>query len=151
VFSTIQIPYHLLNPSAGETMPADFGETDYGNLIADCVKQSMGVFTIRVFAAGALLGNAPSAHTKKTPFFPLALYERDSALAKRLHAEIDSGMGMQELALRFALSHTGVTSAILGFGDPSHVDEAVSAMSKGALPAELLQRIHELRNKLANH
>ena len=36
----------------------------------------MGVFAIRVFAGGALLGQEASAHTLKTPYFPLALYER---------------------------------------------------------------------------
>ena len=44
----------------------------------------MGVFAIRVFAGGALLGQPPSAHTLKTPYFPLALYERDAERARQL-------------------------------------------------------------------
>src|SRR5690606_30514653 len=35
-FETMQVPYHLLNPSAGRAMPETFGETNYGNIIADC-------------------------------------------------------------------------------------------------------------------
>src|SRR4029079_2128414 len=76
-FDTLQVPYHLLNPSAGRDVPTDFGEMHYGNIIADCAEQRMGAFAIRVFAGGALVDRPPSAHTLKTPFFPLPLYERD--------------------------------------------------------------------------
>ena len=85
-FETMQVPYNLLNPSAGHLVPAGFTETNYGNIIADCGAQAMGVFAIRVFAGGALLGNPPSTHTLKTPFFPLALYERDRVRADSLTA-----------------------------------------------------------------
>jgi hypothetical protein len=52
-------------------MPADFVETDYGNILADCAAQHMGVFAIRVFAGGALVGRPPSLYTHRTPFFRL--------------------------------------------------------------------------------
>ena len=32
-------------------------------------------------------------------------------------------LGMAEVAVRFALSHPAVSSAIIGFGSPEHVDE----------------------------
>ena len=38
-FDTMQVPFNALNPSAGYPMPAGFGETDYGNIIADCGMQ----------------------------------------------------------------------------------------------------------------
>jgi aryl-alcohol dehydrogenase-like predicted oxidoreductase len=138
-FDTIQVPYHLLNPSAGRAVPAGFAETDHGNVIADCAAAGMGVFAIRVFAGGALLDNPPSAHTRTTPFFPLALYERDRRRAARLAAEV--ARPMPELALRYALSHPGVHAAIVGFGTPDHVDEAATAVRAGPLPGELLRRL----------
>ena len=140
-FATVQTPYHLLNPSAGESAPEGFGETDYGNIIGACVDLGMGVFAIRVFAAGALLGNRPSDHTRKTPFFPLSLYERDTRRAKRLQEILDARIDMHELAVRFVLSHPGVTSAILGFGEPAHVESAIRAMSSGPLSPQLLENI----------
>jgi aryl-alcohol dehydrogenase-like predicted oxidoreductase len=114
-FDTIQVPYHLLNPSAGRDVDADFAEKNYGNIIGECAAMEMGVFAIRVFAGGALLGQQPSAHTLKTPFFPLALYERDRQRA--------GGADLKEGALRFALDDARVHAAIIGFGTPEHVDE----------------------------
>ena len=104
-FDTVQTPYNALNRSAGSTSVA-VGDTDYGNILADCAEQRMGVFAIRVFAAGALLGQTPSAHTLKTPYFPLDLYQRDSARAEQLRANLRDGESMTEFALRFALSHS---------------------------------------------
>ena len=88
----------------------------------------MGVFAIRVFAAGALLGQTPSAHTLKTPYFPLDLYQRDAARTELLRAKLGEGESMTEFALRFALSHSAVSSAIIGFGSPSHVAELSDAV-----------------------
>ena len=143
-FATIQIPYHLLNPSAGQTMPTGFAETDFGNVIADCKQQNMGVLAIRVFAAGALLGNKPSAHTLKTPFFPLDLYNRDLAAAKRIQDALQGRMSAHELAIRFALSHPDISAAIVGFGQPAHVDAVWKAASAGPLPQEVLDLIGSL-------
>ena len=122
-FDTVQTPYNALNPSAGATSSVEPNDTDYGNIVTDCAEQRMGVFAIRVFAAGALLGQAPSAHTLKTPYFPLDLYQRDAARAEQLRAELRDGESLTEFALRFALSHSAVSSAIIGFGSPSHVAE----------------------------
>ncbi len=124
-FDTIQLPYNMLNPSAGQVMPADFAGRNYGNILADCAQQQMGAMAIRVFAAGALLGAAPSAHTLKTPYFPLALYEEDRARAAELATEqADQAEPMQARALRFALAHPAIHTAIIGFGHPEHVTVA---------------------------
>ena len=119
-FDTIQVPYHLLNPSAGRDVPADFSETNYGNIIADCSVMEMGVFAIRVFAGGALLDQPPSAHTLRTPFFPLALYERDRQRARERAARFGSP---KEFAVRFVLGDERVGAAIIGFANPVQVDE----------------------------
>lgn len=128
-FDTMQTPYHLLNPSAGREMPADFDETNHGNLIADCAKQQMGVLAIRVLAGGALAGQPPSPHTLKTPFFPLDLYERDCARADRLRSLLAAGESLPQAALQFALAHPQIHAAIVGFGDSSQIDDAVAAVA----------------------
>ena len=140
-FQTLQIPYNLLNPSAGRVMPATFDETNYGNVIADCAEMRMGVFAIRVMAGGALAGNPPSAHTRKTPFFPLPLYERDRAAAARLGDKLPREMTVPEAAVRFALSHPAVASAIVGFSSPAQVDQAAGWSGRGGLPPDVLAGI----------
>lgn len=122
-FDTLQVPFNILNPSAGSTRFLVEGDVDYGNIVSDCAGSSMGVFAIRVFAGGALLGLSPSAHTLKTPFFPLALYERDSQRAQLLCEGSVDRLKPVELSVKFALSHEGISSAIIGFGSPLHVEE----------------------------
>lgn len=134
--ATMQVPYHLLNPSAGRDMPDDFNETDYGNIIADCAAKGMGVLAIRVFAGGALLGNSPSPHTFKTPFFPLALYQRDQQRATRLQEFLGPGRRLAHEAVRFALAHPQIHSAIIGFGQTWQVDEAIEAVMTDAKALE---------------
>src|SRR5262245_12076570 len=136
-FDTLQVPFNILNPSAGTAEPAADGETDYGNVIGDCVGKGMGVFAIRVFAGGALLDQPASAHTLKTPYFPLALYERDRERAARLRDRLAGRMSVAELAVRFALSYPAVSSAIIGFGSPAHVDEVAHFPLGEPLPGDL--------------
>lgn len=127
-FATMQVPYHLLNPSAGYTMPDDYPETNYGNIIAACAEMEMGVLAIRALAGGALADNDPSPHTFKTPFFPLALYERDRQRAQQWRDRLGPGRRLPQEAIRFALAHPHVHSAIIGFGAPWQVDEALEAL-----------------------
>ncbi len=64
-FATMQVPFHLLNPSAGHGVPEDYEETNYGEIIADCAAANMGVLAIRVLAGGALGRQSPqSAHVE---------------------------------------------------------------------------------------
>lgn len=139
-FDTLQVPYNLLNASAGHPMPTGSVETDYGNIIADCATQRMGVFGIRVFAGGALLDAAPSPHILKTPFFPLDLYERDRRRAARLRERFGKQTDLGNLGLRFVLSHPHVSAAIVGFRAPAQIDE----MTHGGLATLPGERMEEL-------
>src|SRR5262245_42760903 len=122
-FDTVQVPHHLL-------APADDG------LLSRCLANGVGVFAIRVFAGGALLGQPPSAHTLRTPYFPLAVYEEERRRASRLSALLNPGESLKELALRFALSHPAPQVALVGLAAPEQVDEVAALASRGPLPAE---------------
>lgn len=145
---TAQVPFHLLNPSAGRAMPAGFAETNFGDIFRDCQAQQIGVFAIRVFAAGALLGSPPSAHTKITPYFPLALYERDCALASRVAAALNVE-DLKAIAVRYALGHPAVTSAIIGCGSDTEVAEVAAIAAHGALDAGRIEEIHAIVDREA--
>jgi aryl-alcohol dehydrogenase-like predicted oxidoreductase len=137
-FDTIQTPYSLLNPSAGRDMPSDFPESNYGNVIDAAARQGMGVFAIRVFAGGALLGKPPSAYTHRTLFFPLAPYERDARRTRTLAARLPPGQSLQAAAVRFVLDDPRVAAAIVGFREPEQLNEAVAALNALPLSASLL-------------
>jgi aryl-alcohol dehydrogenase-like predicted oxidoreductase len=51
---------------------------------------------------------------------------------------------MTELALRFVLSRADIASAIVGFANPSQIDEASRCVAEGPLPEDLLARLHAL-------
>ena len=140
-FDTMQVPYNLLNPSAGFDLPGGFPETNYGNVISLAREQQMGVFVIRVFAAGALLNQEPSPYTAASKFFTLDLYRRDRDRAQQLRDSLGSVSDLKELSIRFALQHPCVHSAIIGFSLPQHVDEAITFAQRGPIPAAELKQI----------
>jgi aryl-alcohol dehydrogenase-like predicted oxidoreductase len=135
-FATMQVPYNLLNPSAGHVMNDDFAETHYGNVIASCARAQTGVLAIRVLAGGALAKRPPSSHTLKTPFFPLDLYERDRTRAARLETILGADRSLPQESIRFALDNPSVSSAIIGFAECWQVDEAVEALNPGESPVD---------------
>jgi aryl-alcohol dehydrogenase-like predicted oxidoreductase len=139
-FDTIQIPYHLLNPTAGTVLARPFPETDYGNILQDCQEFQIGVLAIRVFAGGALLGHEPSPHTLTTPFFPLELFRQDRGRTEILQ-DLLGIRGVKELAVRFVLSHPAIHAALIGFGAPAHIDEAVWFAEAGPLDQQVLEAI----------
>ncbi|MDB5389124.1 MAG: aldo/keto reductase [Planctomycetaceae bacterium] len=143
-FATIQAPFHLLNPTALVETPNCFREPDYSGFLRDAQELGLGLLAIRVYAAGALLGAQPSAHTLKTPFFPLSLYERDLSRATRLSVALGSETKLREQALRYVLSQTAFSSAILGLGAPEHIDEALRISDLGPLSQEESERLAEL-------
>jgi aryl-alcohol dehydrogenase-like predicted oxidoreductase len=140
-FTTIQVPYHLANPSAGRVVPEDFSESNYGNIIAQCARLGMGVLAIRVYAGGALAGNPPSPYTHETRFFPLPLYQRDQQRARQFEQRLAGEISLKEAALRFVLSHPSISAAIVGFSEPWQIDEARTALEAGPLPVRLLQKL----------
>lgn len=140
-FDTMQVPYNLLNPSAGFDLPASFPETNYGNVMSLAAEQRMGVFVIRVFAAGALLNQDPGPYTAASKFFTLDLYRRDQIRAQQLRESFGSETDLKELSVRFALQHPCVHSAIIGFSQPQHVAEAITFAQRGAIPDLELKQI----------
>lgn len=131
-FETVQLPFNILSAANAE---------DGSDIIAQCAGLGMGVFAIRVFAGGAIAGRPPSAHTLKTKFFPLRIYQRDTALAEQMAALLPPDVSRTEAAVRFVLGHGGVSAALVGFSTTDQVEEVTQFAAKGGLPAELSQRL----------
>lgn len=143
-FDTIQVPYNIMNPSAGRDMPAEYQEANYGNVIGLAEQHSMGVFAIRVFAAGAVLGHPPAEHTINSPFFTFDLYRRDVRRAAQMREIVGGIDELKDAAVRYSLQHPGVTSALVGFGAPSHVDEALASVQRGPLPEHVTRKMDSI-------
>lgn len=140
-FATIQVPYSLLNPSAGHVLSSSFEEADYGNVIEDCRDMRMGVFAIRVLAGGVLANQPPAPHTFKTQFFPLDLFKRDEQRREQLRESLPRSSDLTDAAMRFVLSDPRVSSAIVGVSEAAHIDAACQAVGRGALDEGALSQL----------
>lgn len=142
-FDTAQVYYNLLNPSAARRVPGGWAGGDFGNLLEACRRQNVGVLNIRVMAAGVLSTDA--RHGREAPITPnadVAAEERRAKLALEALGELDCTRA--QAAIRFSLGHPGVSAALLGAAELSHIDEALAAVEMGPLPADKLARLDRL-------
>jgi L-galactose dehydrogenase/L-glyceraldehyde 3-phosphate reductase len=146
-FDYAQCYFNVLNPSAAIPGRAPPGAQDFDGIIARCAEAGMGVMAIRVFGAGAV-GASPARHPfAGDPGGPLAGgdgYASDLARAARL-GSVATELGLEspfELALRATLAETQVSTALVGFSDRRHVEEALRWQARGPLTDnELAQAI----------
>lgn len=136
----MQIPFHLLNPSATIKVPEGVVEMDYQMQIPRARALGVRVFAIRVLAGGALAMRAPSTHTLTTPYFPLVLFQKDCEWARNLLQHLPKGMSLPEAAIRFVLGFPEVDCVLLGLGDCSEVETLRLCNLAGPLP-EALQKL----------
>jgi aryl-alcohol dehydrogenase-like predicted oxidoreductase len=147
-FQSIQIPYNLLNPTAGGTAGEDFPFQDYGQLIGWAAQQAIGVIAIRILAGGALSGT-PERHPVASPSVnPIAseeAYGDDVARARRLSFLVEEGgvSGLVEAAVRFVVSNANVSTALLGISSLEQLEQAVKYVELGPLSAETLAKIRQ--------
>jgi len=147
-FDVAQVIYNLLNSSAGGTTLPALGP-DFGNILARAQEMGMGAVAIRVLAAGALSGSDerhPLGSRRPAPMGSGADYESDVERARRLLPLASEGhvATLAEAALRFAISNSAVSTALVGFSDIGQVEQAAAAIERGPLPPATLHRIDEL-------
>jgi L-galactose dehydrogenase/L-glyceraldehyde 3-phosphate reductase len=143
---TAQVCYNLLNPSAGQPVPAGFPSQNFGQLIDRAAGTGMGCIGIRVLAAGALSGveeRHPIAVPSVAPIGTGPDYRTDVRLAQTLNFLVEEGYAgsLVEAAMRFAWSQPGLSTALIGFSSLDHLEQALAAAERGGLAAEALHRL----------
>jgi aryl-alcohol dehydrogenase-like predicted oxidoreductase len=143
---TAQVPYNLLNPSAGTAVASGYPAHDFGNLLGHTRAAAMGVIAIRVLAAGALSGvetRHPLGSPSVEPIGSGSAYRIDVERARRLEPVLREGGvdSLIELAVRFAISNDAVSTALVGYSTLDHLEYAAASVNKGPLPREALDRI----------
>jgi len=121
-FHTIQLPLNLLH-----TLPD--ADPQPMQILAVCQATGVSVLAIRIFAAGALLGRPPSAHTLKTPFFPLSLYQRDSVQSVQMCEGWTLGERLSR-AVAFPLKRQPVAAAIAGWTSQTELIEITQSLQE---------------------
>src|SRR5262249_3870357 len=121
MFHLINVPYTLLNPTAGREPPLGLTiDRDYGNVISAARACGVGAAIYSPLAGGALTDDA----VRGRPRHPLARPPRENeeqvarerAQARSLRFLCDAtGLSLAQAAFRFILMHEGVTTALGGF------------------------------------
>lgn len=145
-FSTAQVPYNLLNPSAGRSVGAGYPGQDYADVLDRAQAAQLGVIIIRVLAGGALSASEtrhPLGAERVEPIGSGKDYRTDVRRAGRF-AELAREVGMTgpaELAIRFAISHPAVSTAMVGLSTLEQLEFAAASAQRGGLPDAVLQRV----------
>ena len=153
-FDSAQVVYNMLNPSAAAGLPANYPAQDYGRLFDHTRAAGVGVVGIRVLAGGALSGSPdrhPIASPPPEPIGTAMSYDADVVRAGRLMPLVKEGFAatLTEAATRFALSHPGMGTILVGMATPRQFEDALAAVQNGPLPSAALDRLTALRQALA--
>ena len=154
LFDSAQVPYNMLNPSAATALPRNYPAQDFGRLFDHTKSAGVGVIAIRVLAGGALSGSAerhPVASPAPEPIGSASSYEADLGRARRLMPLIAEGFAgtLAEAATRFAISHPGVGTILVGMASVEQFEAALAAARSGPLSQAALSRVAELQRGFA--
>jgi aryl-alcohol dehydrogenase-like predicted oxidoreductase len=149
-FQSAQISYNMLNPSAGTTVPAGYPAQDYARLLDHTLAAGVGTVGIRALAGGALTGIAerhPIASPPPKPIGSALSYEGDLQRARRLSPLVSEGFvtNLAEAAVRFVISHSGISTVLVGTATPAEFEQALTAVEKGKLLEEALALLGDLQ------
>lgn len=148
-FDTAQVSYNMLSPGAGANLPPNYPTQDYGDLLGRMQAAGMGAIGIRVLAGGALTGvteRHPIASPPPEPIGSGPDYGADLARAARFKPlmEAAGAASLAEVAVRFAISHPAMSTALIGIATPEQFEAAARAAEKGPLPEPVLAQLRDI-------
>ena len=149
-FHSAQISYNMLNPSAGTAVPAGYPAQDYAMLLDHTFRAGVGTVGIRALAGGALTGIAerhPIASPPPNPIGSALSYTGDLQRARRLAPLVREGFAanLTEVSVRFVISHSGISTVLVGMATPAEFEQALTAVEKGKLPVAALALLADLQ------
>jgi L-glyceraldehyde 3-phosphate reductase len=149
-FRLINVPYTLLNPTAGMVKPPGLEvERDLGNILGEVAARGVGSAVYSALAGGFLTDDSVAGSDRH----PLARAVDAEAPATRLgrmraaqlrFLAAETGTSLAQAAYRFVLSHPGVSTVIGGFSALEQLEELAAASGMGAFPPDLMARLEGL-------
>jgi aryl-alcohol dehydrogenase-like predicted oxidoreductase len=147
LFQMINVPYTLLNPTAGMARPVGLDvDRDFGRVIDYAYAQGVGTAIYSPLAGGFLTDHSVAGGERH----PLAGARESTSEAYQHTLEMagalrflrqDERQTLTQAAIRFILMHQGVTVVLGGFSAISHLEEIVHASGAGPLAPELMARV----------
>ncbi len=153
VFHMMNVPYTLLNPTAGMAKPSGLEvDRDFGSVIHDADANGVGVAIYSPLAGGFLTNSIVAGgdrHPLAGPRDPRTkAYRRDLKRAQALSFLMREGSEgtetLTQTAIRFILMHPGVTVVLGGFSEMKHLEEIAAVSGSGPLAPEMLSRLEQV-------
>jgi aryl-alcohol dehydrogenase-like predicted oxidoreductase len=142
-FDSAQVYYNLLNPSAGETMPAAWQGQNFAGLLAACRQHGVAAMNIRVLAAGVIASD--QRHGREVQITDDADLATEGGRARAVFARLGERYGTRaQTAIRFALANSDLACVVVGMAELGHLEEALAATAMGPLPEEALAELRDL-------
>ncbi|MGZ5170499.1 MAG: aldo/keto reductase [Burkholderiales bacterium] len=142
-FDSAQVYYNLLNPSAGRRMPKAWTGQNMGGIIEACRDNNVAVMAIRIFAAGVIATDERTG--RESVLISDTSVAEDERKTKAVFDAVGTDQGTRaQVALRFVLTNSDISCAVIGSAELHHIDEALQAVEMGPLPPHVMSRLDAL-------
>ena len=150
IFHSAQVFYNLLVPSAGETVPEGYPADDFKMLLHTAADRGLGAICVRALAGGALSGSEkrhPLGMQNVAPIGSDTDYATDVRRANAFMPLVRAGhaSSLTELAIRYVISSPILPTTEIGIATLDELQQATSAVNKGALSDEALNEIKAIQ------
>ncbi|MGZ5090104.1 MAG: aldo/keto reductase [Burkholderiales bacterium] len=142
-FDSAQVYYNLLKPSAGRRMPKAWTGQNMGGIIEACRDNNVAVMAIRIFAAGVIATDERTG--RESVLISDTSVAEDERKTKAVFDAVGTDQGTRaQVALRFVLTNSDISCAVIGSAELHHIDEALQAVEMGPLPPHVMSRLDAL-------
>ena len=148
LFSLINVPYTLLNPSAGLRKPAGLRAKDFGNAIEIATRRGASAAIYSPLAGGFLtdaflIGAARHPLARRADPESTATQVAAARVAKLAFLP-EKGESLAQVAYRFILSNPGVATVLGGFSAIEQVEELTAVSGRGPITPDKVRRLEAL-------
>jgi D-threo-aldose 1-dehydrogenase len=142
-FDSAQVYYNLLNPSAGQQVPAAWAEPNYEGVLGACRAHGVATMNIRVLAAGVIATDV--RHGREMPIVQGFDMAAEEARVRAVFDRLGDRYGTRaQTAVRFALANPDLSCVIVGFAEIGHIEEALASAALVPLPDDALAALREV-------
>jgi D-threo-aldose 1-dehydrogenase len=142
-FASAQVYYNLLDPSAGQKVPAAWAEPDFTGVLAACREHGVATMNIRVLAAGVIATDL--RHGREMPIVQDFDMAAEEARVRAVFRKLGERYGTRaQTAIRFALANPDLSCVVVGFAEIGHIEEALAGAELGPLPEDALAALREV-------
>ena len=148
LFRLINVPYTLLNPTAGRPAAGLRVTEDLGGVIEEAKRRGVGVAVYSPLAGGALTedfadrAGPPSPTMRRLPAEDLQYLQGMAARLRNVGRR--AGLSVPRFAYRFILDNPGVTTVLGGFSTMEQFDELVTTSELPPIDPDVMSRVEDL-------